>query len=152
MEENKILVQIQPCCSYSSDEDLHSSSNAVHTEPFIPVEIPSKVKNSHTSQRRPRIPGLQKDIKILKSELLQFITQHGQEGFMPMRKQLRIHGRIDIEKAISNMGGFRKIATLMNLSLSYKKRKPKGYWDNLENLQVEVSFHFPVPNSNSAYL
>ncbi|KAJ6305539.1 hypothetical protein OIU78_020975 [Salix suchowensis] len=63
----------------------------------------------------------------------------GRKGFMPMRKQLRLHGRVDIEKAITRMGGFRRIATLMNLSLAYKHRKPKGYWDNLENLQEEIS-------------
>ncbi|KAA8531112.1 hypothetical protein F0562_005821 [Nyssa sinensis] len=56
-----------------------------------------------------------------------------------MRKQLRKHGRVDIEKAITRMGGFRRIASLMNLSLAYKHRKPKGYWDNLENLQEEIS-------------
>ncbi|CAL5368816.1 unnamed protein product [Camellia sinensis] len=37
------------------------------------------------------------------------------------------------------MGGFRRIASLMNLSLAYKHRKPKGYWDDLENLQEEIS-------------
>lgn len=57
---------------------------------------------------------------------------------MPMRKQLRLRRRVDIEKAIPRMGGFRKIATIMNLSLAYKHRKPKGYWDNFENLQEEV--------------
>ncbi|KAK7399338.1 hypothetical protein VNO78_10520 [Psophocarpus tetragonolobus] len=92
-----------------------------------------------SSQQRPRVPGLQRDIEVLKSELLKFIAEHGQEGFMPMRKQLRFHGRVDIEKAINRMGGFRKIANIMNLSLAYKHRKPKGYWDNLENLQYEIS-------------
>ncbi|EXB44218.1 hypothetical protein L484_002910 [Morus notabilis] len=92
-----------------------------------------------SSRQRPRVPGLQRDIEILKSELLKFISEHGQEGFMPMRKQLRLHGRVDIEKAITRMGGFRRIASLMNLSLAYKHRKPKGYWDNLENLQEEIS-------------
>ncbi|CAL5323988.1 unnamed protein product [Camellia sinensis] len=58
---------------------------------------------------------------------------------MPMRKQLRKHGRVDIEKAITRMGGFRRIASFMNLSLAYKHRKPKGYWDDLENLQEEIS-------------
>ncbi|XP_037491060.1 uncharacterized protein LOC105632663 isoform X4 [Jatropha curcas] len=95
--------------------------------------------NPDSLRQRPRVPGLQKDIEILKSELLKFISEHGQEGFMPMRKQLRKHGRVDIEKAITRMGGFRKIASLMNLSLAYKRRKPKGYWDNLENLQEEIS-------------
>ncbi|KAK7247621.1 hypothetical protein RIF29_42508 [Crotalaria pallida] len=94
---------------------------------------------SNCNQQRARVPGLQRDIEVLKSQLLKFIGEHGQEGFMPMRKQLRLHGRVDIEKAISRMGGFRKIATIMNLSLAYKHRKPKGYWDNLENLQEEIS-------------
>lgn len=91
---------------------------------------------------RPKVPGLQRDIEILKSELSKFIADHGQEGFMPMRKHLRVHGRIDLEKAITHMGGFRNIASLMNLSLSYKNRKPKGYWDSLENLKQEVSLTF----------
>lgn len=84
------------------------------------------------------MPGLQRDVEVLKSELLTFISAHGQDGFMPMRKQLRKYGRVDIEKAITRMGGFRRIASLMNLSLAYKQRKPKGYWDNLENLEEEV--------------
>ncbi|KAL2941929.1 putative polyketide cyclase [Bienertia sinuspersici] len=97
--------------------------------------------NSSPIKQRPRVPGLQQDIEVLKSELQEFVSTHGQEGFMPMRKQLRSHGRVDIEKAINRMGGFRRIATLMNLSLAYKHRKPKGYWDNLENLQEEVSYN-----------
>lgn len=64
---------------------------------------------------------------------------------MPMRKQLRSHGRVDIEKAISRYGGFRKTAILLNLSLAYKHRKPKGYWDNLENLQEEVIWTLNLP-------
>ena len=100
-----------------------------------------------SSQQRSKVPGLQRNIKVLESELLKFIAEHGQEGFMPMRKQLRLHGRVDIEKAITRMGGFRKIATILNLSLAYKHRKPKGYWDNLENLQEEVV----CKNSNLVY-
>ncbi|KAL1364638.1 uncharacterized protein [Arachis hypogaea] len=92
-----------------------------------------------SSRQKPRVPGLQRDIEVLKSELLKFIAEYGQEGFMPMRKQLRLHGRVDIEKAITRMGGFRKIASTMNLSLAYKHRKPKGYWDDLENLKNEIS-------------
>ncbi|OMO52019.1 hypothetical protein CCACVL1_29425 [Corchorus capsularis] len=95
--------------------------------------------STNSPRQRPRVPGLQRDIEVLKSELLKFITEHGQDGFMPMRKQLRLHGRVDIEKAITRMGGFRRIASLMNLSLAYKQRKPKGYWDNLENLQEEIT-------------
>lgn len=98
----------------------------------LDTSIPSPLR------QRPKVPGLQQDIEVLKSELQTFISEYGQEGFMPMRKQLRLHGRVDIEKAITRMGGFRKIASQMNLSLAYKQRKPKGYWDNLDNLQEEV--------------
>ncbi|KAK3411291.1 hypothetical protein EUGRSUZ_I00052 [Eucalyptus grandis] len=78
------------------------------------------------SSQRPRVPGLQRDIEVLKAELVKFISEHGQEGFMPMRKQLRLHGRVDIEKAITGMGGFRRIASLMDLSLAYKRRNRRG--------------------------
>ncbi|XP_058731122.1 uncharacterized protein LOC131602914 [Vicia villosa] len=114
----------------SASEDDNSSSSA---DDFSDCNVQC------SSNQRSRVPGLQRDIEILKSELLKFVAEHGQEGFMPMRKQLRLHGRVDIEKAITRMGGFRKIATMMNLALAYKNRKPKGYWDNLENLQEEIS-------------
>ncbi|KAF3646148.1 putative protein phosphatase 2C 15-like [Capsicum annuum] len=104
-----------------------------------PVGQNSDGSSLHSPKQRPKVPGLQRDIEVLKSELLAFISEHGQEGFMPMRKQLRKHGRVDIEKAITRMGGFRRISSLMNLSLAYKHRKPKGYWDSLENLQEEIS-------------
>lgn len=103
------------------------------------LEEDSSCGHPSSSRQRPKVPGLQRDIEVLKSELSSFIGEHGQEGFMPMRKQLRKHGRVDIEKAITRMGGFRRIALLMNLTLAYKHRKPKGYWDSLENLQDEVS-------------
>lgn len=118
------------------EEQITSSRNVDYNKS---VERVSDESGPHTSRQRPRVPGLQRDIEVLKAELLKFITEHGQEGFMPMRKQLRKHGRVDIEKAITRMGGFRRIASLMNLSLAYKHRKPKGYWDNLENLQEEIS-------------
>lgn len=138
--------------SYETHEDgqlygqqTSSSSNDNETRGDRDSAEKDLDSNSDTSLRqRPRVPGLQRDIEVLKTELLKFISEHGQEGFMPMRKQLRLHGRVDIEKAITRMGGFRRIASLMNLSLAYKQRKPKGYWDNLENLQEEVDCFFMI--------
>ncbi|KAF8411776.1 hypothetical protein HHK36_004335 [Tetracentron sinense] len=115
---------------------LHNGTDSDHNKS---TEQVSDFNSPIQLRQRPRVPGLQRDIEVLKSELMTFISEHGQEGFMPMRKQLRLHGRMDIEKAITRMGGFRKIASLMNLALAYKHRKPKGYWDNLENLQEEIS-------------
>ncbi|XP_026445645.1 uncharacterized protein LOC113346316 [Papaver somniferum] len=120
-----------------SEENI--PQNGMETARGEPDEQASELGSCNTLRKRPRVPGLQKDIEVLKAELLTFISKNGQQGFMPMRKQLRLHGRVDIEKAITRMGGFRKIATILNLSLAYKHRKPKGYWDNLENLQEEIS-------------
>lgn len=123
-----------------SEEQTTSPGREIYVNESMLPEKDFDFDDPYPSRQRPRVPGLQRDIEILKAELLTFITDYGQEGFMPMRKQLRKHGRVDIEKAITRMGGFRRIATLMNLSLAYKHRKPKGYWDNLENLQEEVSY------------
>jgi len=116
-----------------------ASSGFADDDSYCSAEELSDCNAQSLSQQRRRVPGLQRDIEVLKSEILKFIAEHGQEGFMPMRKQLRLHGRVDIEKAINRMGGFRKIAIMMNLALAYKHRKPKGYWDNLENLHDEVN-------------
>ncbi|XP_057496486.1 uncharacterized protein LOC130781335 isoform X1 [Actinidia eriantha] len=122
-----------------SAEETNSSSKDGYSDNSMLTEKEFDSYDPQSSRQRPRVPGLQRDIEVLKVELLTFISDYGQEGFMPMRKQLRKHGRVDIEKAITRMGGFRRIASLMNLSLAYKHRKPKGYWDNLENLQEEIS-------------
>ncbi|CAH9109864.1 unnamed protein product [Cuscuta europaea] len=114
------------------DNDLPADSSQTAEKNPNPIALKS-------IRRRPKVPGLQRDMEVLRAELLSFISEHGHGGFMPMRKELRKHGRVDIEKAVTRMGGFRRIAFLMNLSLSYKQRKPKGYWDSLENLQDEVS-------------
>ncbi|XP_062012295.1 uncharacterized protein LOC133728877 [Rosa rugosa] len=139
--EKREVAQSSKACEekISLEEQTASSSTDHNDDGCITVDQLSDSDAQSSSSQRPRVPGLQRDIEVLKAELLKFIAEHGQEGFMPMRKQLRLQGRVDIEKAITRMGGFRRIATLMNLSLAYKHRKPKGYWDNLENLQEEIS-------------
>ncbi|KAJ6775094.1 hypothetical protein OIU79_018304 [Salix purpurea] len=92
-------------------KELNSSKGDSYYKHSMAVQQVSDITNPNSLKQRPRVPGLQQDIEVLKSELLKFISEHGQEGFMPMRKQLRLHGRVDIEKAITRMGGFRRIAT-----------------------------------------
>lgn len=125
-----------------SEEKSVSHRNNQFNGYMTAAEGVSNVNGKNSCRPRPKVPGLQRDIEVLKAEVIKFISEHGQEGFMPMRKQLRMHGRVDIEKAITRMGGFRRIASLMNLSLAYKHRKPKGYWDKFDNLQEEVCFSF----------
>lgn len=132
------------CCCREDEDDKIISSDVDHQDAAFSTESEKIVDSSseRPPSQRPRVPGLQRDMNVLKDELLKFISEHGQEGFMPMRKQLRLHGRVDIEKAITRMGGFRRIASLFDLSLAYKHRKPKGYWDNFENLEEEVFLFF----------
>nr|KYP58332.1 hypothetical protein KK1_004635 [Cajanus cajan] len=139
--ENISASNILEACKQNTNSGQQTvpSGFADEEESYCSAEDLSDCNAQSSSQQRPRVPGLQRDIEVLKSEILKFIAEHGQEGFMPMRKQLRLYGRVDIEKAINRMGGFRKIAVIMNLSLAYKHRKPKGYWDNLENLHDEIS-------------
>ncbi|KAL0381357.1 UNVERIFIED_CONTAM: hypothetical protein Sangu_0200000 [Sesamum angustifolium] len=125
--------------THNSDSYAQTASSSYSSSYNFSMDANDSDCISSSSRQRPKVPGLQRDIEVLKSELLNFISEHGQEGFMPLRKQLRKHGRVDIEKAITRMGGFRRIASLMNLSLAYKNRKPKGYWDELENLQEEIN-------------
>lgn len=120
------------------DKRIVSNSDFINNSENKQAEVSSHSEVSNNLRQRPKVPGLQRDIEVLRVELTEFISEYGKEGFMPMRKQLRALGRVDIEKAITRMGGFRRIANLMNLSLAYKHRKPKGYWDNFENLQEEV--------------
>ncbi|KAL2347164.1 hypothetical protein Fmac_001164 [Flemingia macrophylla] len=138
--ENQNVSKSSEACEQKTNSGQQTvSSGFQKDENYGSAEEVPKCDVRCSSQQRPKVPGLQRNIEVLKSELLKFIAEHGPEGFMPMRKQLRLHGRVDIEKAITRMGGFRKIATILNLSLAYKHRKPKGYWDNLENLQEEIS-------------
>jgi hypothetical protein len=135
---------------YSEEQNASSSIDMVGDCSIITEQV-SDLNGQSSFRQRPRVPGLQRDIEVLKAELLKFISEHGQEGFMPMRKQLRLHGRVDIEKAITRMGGFRRIASLMNLSLAYKHRKPKGFWDNLDNLHEEVEWKTCIVSSDRSY-
>ncbi|CAL5365660.1 unnamed protein product [Camellia sinensis] len=139
IEKREAQNTLETCDHAIFSEEQTASSSKDRYDDWMSVEKDFDSDSPHPSRQRPRVPGLQRDIEVLKAELITFISEYGQEGFMPMRKQLRKHGRVDIEKAITRMGGFRRIASLMNLSLAYKHRKPKGYWDDLENLQEEIS-------------
>lgn len=143
IEKKKAKDFVEVC-----NDKIHTGDDDIGSDIGNSIDIVGNENSSKTSskgiaekpsRRSHRVIGLHKDIEVLKSELLKFISEHGQEGFMPMRSQLRKHGRFDMEKAISRRGGFRKFASMMNLSLAYKDPKPKGYWDHLENLKEEIS-------------
>lgn len=65
----------------------------------------------------------------------------GADGVMPSRQQLRqlSSGSSGVEAAIVATGGFAAAAALLGWRLGYKPRKPRGYWDRLENVRREVA-------------
>jgi hypothetical protein len=64
----------------------------------------------------------------------------GTDGTMPSRAALRAAGRatVPLEYAITSAGGFAAVAAALNWRLSYRPRKPRGYWDRLENVEREI--------------
>ena len=46
--------------------------------------------------------------------------------------------RTDLEKAMKNLGGSIKVANMIGWQLSYKVKKPRGWWDRATNVQAEM--------------
>jgi hypothetical protein len=82
------------------------------------------------------------DPEALRAQLL--ALGFGADGVMPSRQQLRqssgssMRGS-SMEAAIVATGGFAAAAALLGWRLGYKPRKPRGYWDRLENVRREVA-------------
>ncbi|KAI0564448.1 hypothetical protein FGB62_25g424 [Gracilaria domingensis] len=57
--------------------------------------------------------------------------------FMPSAKLLRGRGRRDLDNAITNFGGYHKVAQILGWSSKSSKKVP-GYWDDFSNLQEEL--------------
>lgn len=101
--------------------------------------LKSKAARSKPRKKRIHDKRLVTDFGYLEKEIRSFIAAYGTEGVMPLRRHMRQHGRSDLEKAVTAMGGFRTVALRMKLSLAYKERKPDGYWDDVQNLRNEVT-------------
>ncbi|KAH7282408.1 hypothetical protein KP509_35G029500 [Ceratopteris richardii] len=116
-------------------EDGDGAGNHADISMQSDTSVDQKMKSV---RNQPLVECLSSDYGLMDREIRNFIATHGQEGVMPMRKDLRQLKRHDIETAIRVMGGYRTVAARMKLSLAYKERKPFGYWDDLQNLQNEV--------------
>ena len=60
----------------------------------------------------------------------------GTNGHMPRRSELRAIEAYDVEQAIDNAGGFEAVA--VRLGWVNNRRKPRGYWSDLANVEREV--------------
>jgi len=84
--------------------------------------------------------ALAADPEALRAQLL--ALGFGADGVMPSRQQLRQlsagAGGSAVEAAVVAAGGFAAAAALLGWRLGYKPRKPRGYWDRLENVRREI--------------
>lgn len=94
-------------------------------------------QHGYLTKRKPN--GYYERYEVLEAELLRWVEQSGTPGLMPTAQQLRYacSPRHDLVKAISDHGGFSKVAERAGLPMLHEK-KPDGYYDDPVNLAREV--------------
>jgi hypothetical protein len=78
------------------------------------------------------------DFVHVEMELLAFIEEHGTSGVMPIKEELLQAGRGDLAKAINKHGGIEAVAEHLELQHPSYKRKPRGYWEDFDNVAHEL--------------
>lgn len=69
---------------------------------------------------------------------VEMIRLFGDKQVIPSRSELRKSNRTDIEKAISAHGGPAMVAKRLGWINKGRYRKPKGYWNSIENVKQEI--------------
>lgn len=72
---------------------------------------------------------------IFRNEMIRLF---GDKQVIPSRSELRRSNRTDIEKAISAHGGPAMVAKRLGWINKGRYRKPKGYWNSIENVKQEI--------------
>ena len=76
-----------------------------------------------------------KDFEVLRDELE---ATYGDSRMIPSRSELRASHRTDLEKALSAHGGAANVAKRMGWGSKSRSRKPRGYWNSIENVKHEI--------------
>lgn len=121
--------------------------------PFYQGHNVSKGKNvcftaCASPPRRPRKPkGYWNDVENIRKEIINLQPNRVDQSLsaLPAPSFLRSIGRRDIDTAISNMGGYHKVADMLGFTTS-SSRKPQGYWNDIENLKAELSNFLSAQN------
>ena len=117
------------CMSNSGNFSIHDSEAAYYKQQLL---LPKSWMNS-------RMNTLDSDSVVdpLHSIRLRLIELgFGTDGHMPRRSELRAIEAYDVEQAIDSAGGFEAVA--VRLGWVNNRRKPRGYWSNLANVEREV--------------
>lgn len=141
-----MIGMIEPVLERVVFEDVPANMVAIkrRAEELFRDRLAAELRKSGNDERaallkrrwaKPRLSEMIEDFGVLAMELDRLF---GDQQKIPTRQVLRKLNRTDIEKAISAHGGPAAIASRLGWSLQAKKRKPRGYWDSLENVKSEI--------------
>ncbi|KAI8111305.1 hypothetical protein M9434_004877 [Picochlorum sp. BPE23] len=87
------------------------------------------------TRQRPKLGDMIKNFEVLRDELE---ATFGDSRMIPSRSELRASHRTDLEKALSAHGGAANVAKRMGWGSKSRSRKPRGYWNSIENVKHEI--------------
>lgn len=124
---------IEPLLEDVVFEDMRKNLLAVKSE----IErIQERGRNPISrSWKRPKLADMMKDFTLLQAELE---MTYGDTQTIPSRAELRAANRTDLEKALAAHGGGSIVASRMGWRYSSRSRKPRGYWNSIENVRHEI--------------
>ncbi len=131
-----IMSVVEPLLERMFFEELPYNLLAVKSEIERVAEASLPGRPSRTSTGKPRLADMMRDFSLLQAELE--ASSYGATRMIPTRKELRGDGRSDLDKCISAHGGRAQVAARMGWQIDGRSRKPRGYWNSLDNLKSEI--------------
>ena len=131
-----IISVVEPLLERMFFEELPHNLHAVKAEieRVADASLPGRPGRAPTG--KPRLADMMRDFSLLQAELE--ASGYGAAKKIPTRKELRADGRSDLDKCISAHGGRAQVAARMGWQTDGRLRKPRGYWNSLDNLKNEI--------------
>lgn len=131
-----IMSVVEPLLERMFFEELPHNLLAVKTEIERVADASLPGRPGRASTGKPRLADMMRDFSLLQAELE--ASGYNAAKKIPTRKELRADGRSDLDKCISAHGGRAQVAARMGWQTDGRARKPRGYWDSLDNLKSEI--------------
>ncbi len=131
-----IMSVLEPLLERMFFEELPHNLLAVKAEIERVADASLPGRPGRASTGKPRLADMMRDFSLLQAELE--ASGYGAAKKIPTRKELRADGRSDLDKCISAHGGRAQVAARMGWQTDGRVRKPRGYWDSLDNLKSEI--------------
>lgn len=90
------------------------------------------------SSSRRKKSGYWQDITNIESEIQNWMQKHNRSDRLPKHQELWNTGQHSLSVAVSLHGGMPAFESRLNTPSPSKKRKQKGYWDDIQNVEHEL--------------